>query len=257
MFSGGHAVSISPLINPHSGMALINGTVFASATCSARCSARPPINLSSPSLLLSFLPSFFLSFSILIFLLPYSLTFPLTFPHPYFVFLSFPRLFPGFFPALNSEPPPPTFLHLHLSHTSGFHASYFCLLNLIGQWGAPQSTLRAVFMEGFSIFFFLFFFFTPSFFKVNCCFQWCFSMCERTVFSADYSATDMIKVTEHLCVFTPRPPACLCLHRLSHDTFFFTEACVCICFFNKKKWPFRTVRVICFYNQYALCPTCV
>lgn len=44
--------------------------------------------------------------------------------------------------------------------------------------------------------------FTPSFFKVNFSFQWRFSMCERRVFSADYLPMNMIKVTEHLCVFT-------------------------------------------------------
>lgn len=44
--------------------------------------------------------------------------------------------------------------------------------------------------------------FTPSFFKVNCSFQWCLSMCERRVFSTDYLPMSMIKVTEHLCMFT-------------------------------------------------------
>lgn len=77
------------------------------------------------------------------------------------------------------------------------------------------------------------------------------SVCECTVFFTDYSATDMIKVTEHLCAFTPQPsPACPCLHCLRpfffFRLFFFTAACVCVCFCDKKMWPFRGVRVIAF-----------
>lgn len=85
-----HAVSISPLINPRRGMALINGTLFTSLTCSARCSTLPPINL--PFLSFPLIPS---SFSI------------------FFSALNF--CFKAFF------------FHLHPFHTSGFHTCYFSL----------------------------------------------------------------------------------------------------------------------------------
>lgn len=86
-----HAVSISPLINPRRGMALINGTLFTSLTCSARCSTLPPINLP----FLSFFPSDSLIF------------------------------FHHFFSASNSKVF--FFFHLHPFHTSGSHTSYFSL----------------------------------------------------------------------------------------------------------------------------------
>lgn len=52
--------------------------------------------------------------------------------------------------------------------------------------------------------------FTPSFFKVNCCLQWGFSVCdERSGFSTDYLPTNMMKVTAHLCVCSLPQPSCL------------------------------------------------
>lgn len=72
--------------------------------------------------------------------------------------------------------------------------------------------------------------FTPSFFKVNCSFQWCFSMCERRVFSTDYLPMNMIKVTEHLCVFTSA--ACMSV-LVCFCVLLFREACVRAYVFQK------------------------
>lgn len=42
-----------------------------------------------------------------------------------------------------------------------------------------------------------------SFLKVNCSLRYCFSACERAEGPADYLAVKMIKVAEHLRLFTP------------------------------------------------------
>lgn len=94
--------------------------------------------------------------------------------------------------------------------------------------------------------------FTPSFFKVNCSFQWCFSMCEHSVFSTDYSPMNMIKVTEHLCTFTS--PACMSV-----------LVCFCVLLLERHVHAYVLQNVtiphhVCnhfFFNHYTLCPTCV
>lgn len=118
--------------------------------------------LDSPSnkLSLSFHP-FFLSF------VPYFiLSFLLTFDILTFFSSHFLVFFHIFFSSLKTAYPPPSSfsgpLHLHRSHTSGFHASYFCLLNLIGQrggrwmgWGCKPKNSEGGRILHFPSFFFL------------------------------------------------------------------------------------------------------
>lgn len=110
------------------------------------------------------------------------------------------KLPPMSLPFLSFPLCPSSFFHLFSAfnasfYTSGFHASYFCLWI----WLVKNSIRRPLKPVCGRI---LCPVFTPSFFKVNCSVQWCFSMCERSVFSTDYLAMNMIKVTEHLCTFT-------------------------------------------------------
>lgn len=154
MFSGGHAVSIWPLINPHSGMALINGTVLASPTCSARCSTRPPINLPSLSLL-SFLPSLLHTFSLT------------HFRHPHFLFLVFFHIF--LFSCFKTVHPPPvlppslapsiSIVLIHLAFMRAISAFWIWLVKGgEGGRGCKPKNSEGLLVEGFSIFVLFFFF---------------------------------------------------------------------------------------------------
>lgn len=157
------------------------------------------------------------------------------------------KLPPMLLPSLSFPLFPSIFFHLFFSafdtlfflppfYTSGFHTGDFglwiWLVKENDSKAASGGILRPIF--------------TPSFFKVNCSFQWCFSMCERCVFSTDYLPMNMIKVTEtsvyvHFC-----KPTCPCLYVSA-----FREVCACICFC--KMWPFHTMYVITFFNRYTLC----
>lgn len=94
--------------------------------------------------------------------------------------------------------------------------------------------------------------FTPSFFKVNCSFQWCFSMCERSVFSTDYLPMNMIKVAEHLCMFTSAAYmsvlVCFCVLLLERHVRMHM-------FLQNVTIPHHVCNQ--FYNHRTLCPTCV
>lgn len=106
--------------------------------------------------------------------------------------------------------------------TSGFRASYFGLR-----------------VFGFSVLYLLL-----SFLKVNCSPRCCFSACERGEVPADYLAAKMIKVAEHLHLFT----LAACMSALV------PEACACICLLDVTA-PLRVCN--CFYSHYELHPTCV
>lgn len=83
-----------------------------------------------------------------------------------------------------------------------------------------------------------------SFLKVNCCPRCCFSACERGEVPADYLAVKMIKVAEHLHLFT----------LAAYMSALVPEACVCICLLEVTT-PLRVWN--CFYSHYELHPTCV
>lgn len=213
--------------------------------------------LSFPTFFLSFLTSYFLSYS----LLTSSLSFPL-------VSSSFSIFF--LFPALKLRSLPPSLsslsgsLHLHRSHTSGFHASYFCLPFEFdwSKWGWRVEELWGLLVVGFSEFvlsFFLFFCLLHSsrsiaaFSGASACVNaLCFPLIARPL--------TWLK-SQNICVRSP--PACPCLHRLRplffffFPFFFFTAACVCICFCDKKKVAIPRRVCNCFYNRYSLRPTCV
>lgn len=100
--------------------------------------------------------------------------------------------------------------------------------------------------------------FTPSFFKVNCSLQWCFSTCdEHCVFSADYLPRNMIKVTEHLCAFTPAAYMAVLVCRL--PVFWFLGSMCLHMFLLSGTIPYQCmcVVILLFLNCHTLCLTCI
>lgn len=93
--------------------------------------------------------------------------------------------------------------------------------------------------------------FTLSFFKVSCSFQWCFSVCDRCVFFTDYLPMNMIKVTEHLCMFNSSACVsvlvCFCFLLLERHVYAYV-------FFFNGTIPYQCVYVIL---HCTLCPSCV
>lgn len=160
--------------------------------------------------------------------------------------LSFPLFpsifFPSFFSAFNT---------LFFLHPKPFIHLAFILVISVFEFDWLKSQLEVERLESCICGRILRPIFTASFFKVNCSFQWCFSMCERSVFSTDYLPMNMIKVTEHLCMFTSA-------------AYMSVLVCFCVLLLERHVYAYVLQNVtiphyVCnhFYNHYTLCPTCV